>query len=413
MSSLTIASFIFVLCCLFSAVKIHAAELSLDLPAALDYALRENPELKSKRYALGIAQGRARQAGLLFQSNPRFGVEMESPTSGAGTAVELNLLQELEIAGQRGHRYEAATKNLVQAQLSIQEAEHLLRLEVTQTFYNLLAIQQVIADLKDFLTGQENLLQAGQKRFAREDISILELNTLRLDRDQVRNELANKMRERISIEKDLRLLTGLQDDGSLLAVGDLLGLLAKRSTVPARETLQACILANRPDVKAAKLAVEVREAELRLAEARRMPNISLGPRYKRENNQNLFGGEIAVPLPFFNRNQDEVATALANQNISRAELEGRVLLARQEIDSAYKRFGLAQESLAGYEKDYLEEIEKSMVLTRKAYESGEMTIFEFSVTRDRLAQSRFRFLDIAFSHLQTIAELEAQAPSCS
>jgi outer membrane protein TolC len=98
---------------------------------------------------------------------------------------------------------------------------------VTQTFYNLLAIQQVIADLKDFLTGQENLLQAGQKRFAREDISILELNTLRLDRDQVRNELANKMRERISIEKDLRLLTGLQDDGSLLAVGDLLGLLAK------------------------------------------------------------------------------------------------------------------------------------------------------------------------------------------
>src|SRR5688500_2110662 len=104
MSSHTIAFFIFLLCFLFSAVKTNAADVSLDLPAALGYALRENPQLKSKRHALGAAQGRAQQASLLFQNNPRFGVETESPTTGSGTAVELNLLQELEIAGQGGHR---------------------------------------------------------------------------------------------------------------------------------------------------------------------------------------------------------------------------------------------------------------------------------------------------------------------
>jgi len=48
-----------------------------------------------------------------------------------------------------------------------------------------------------------------------------------------------------------------------------------------------------------------------------------------ENNENLFGGEIAIPLPIFNLNQEEIATALANRNVSKAELEGRLLAAKQ------------------------------------------------------------------------------------
>jgi cobalt-zinc-cadmium efflux system outer membrane protein len=397
-----------------SPLDTNAAELSLDLPAALQYALRENPELKAKRHTLGVARARAQQAGLLLQHNPRFSVEMETPASGkASTSVELNLLQEFEIAGQRGYRHEAAAKNLAQAQLAVADAERLLGLEVTQAYYQLLAVQQLIRDLKEVLTVQENLLDSGQKRFAREDISVLELNTLRLDRDHVQSELANKMHVRVLIEKQLRQLIGFQENGSLTVSGDLLDLLTKTSrTLPDRQTIIACVVASRPDVKAAKLAVEVREAELRLAQARRIPNISIGPRYKRDSNENLFGGDIAIPLPLFDRNQEEVATALANQNVSRAELEGRLLTAKQDIDAPYSKLAVAQETVDSYGKTYSEEIEKMVALTRKAYESGEMTIFEFSVTRDRFTQARARSLDAALAFIQAVAELEAQAPGC-
>jgi hypothetical protein len=53
-----------------------------------------------------------------------------------------------------------------------------------------------------------------------------------------------------------------------------------------------------------------------------------------------------------------------------------------------------------------------LALTRKAYESGEMTIFEFSVTRDRFTQARARSLDAALVYVQTMAELKTQAPGC-
>jgi cobalt-zinc-cadmium efflux system outer membrane protein len=221
------------------------------------------------------------------------------------------------------------------------------------------------------------------------------------------------MHVRVLIEKQLRQLIGFQENGSLTVSGDLLDLLTKTSrTLPDRQTIIACVVASRPDVKAAKLAVEVREAELRLAQARRIPNISIGPRYKRDSNENLFGGEIAIPLPLFDRNQEEVATALANQNVSRAELEGRLLTAKQDIDAPYSKLAVAQETVDSYGKTYSEEIEKMVALTRKAYESGEMTIFEFSVTRDRFTQARARSLDAALAFIQAVAELEAQAPGC-
>jgi outer membrane protein TolC len=122
----------------------------------------------------------------------------------------------------------------------------------------------------------------------REDIWILELNILRLDRDQVRNELANKMRARVSMERQLRLLTGFQDEGTVMAAGNLPDRLAQKNGTSRR------VLANRSDLKAAKLAIEVRDAELGLAQPPPDPNSSLGPRYKRDNNENLFGGEMTL-----------------------------------------------------------------------------------------------------------------------
>lgn len=392
----------------------RAAEVSLDLPTALQQALRDNPEIKAKRHSLGFAQGRAEQAEFLFQTNPRFGVETESQTSGgSGTSVELNLVQEIEIGGQRRHRSAAAQKNLMQARLSVEDAERVLRSEVTRTFYNLMALQQRIADLKEVLAAQQILLQTGEKRFAREDITILELNTLRLDQEQVRNELAGKLRERVAVENELRRLLGLQEGRTLMVSGDLHEISAKkRGALPYRQNLQACALARRADLQAAKLAVEVREAELRLAQARRIPNISLGPRYKRDPNQHVVGGEIAIPLPFFNRNQEEITSALANQNISQAEMEGRMVAVKQQIDAAYTRLSLANETLRAYGNGYLGDLERMLGLTRKAYQSGEMTIFEFSATRDRLTQARARSRDALLAHVQAMAELDAQAPGC-
>jgi cobalt-zinc-cadmium efflux system outer membrane protein len=168
----------------------------------------------------------------------------------------------------------------------------------------------------------------------------------------------------------------------------------------------------RPDLKAAHLILEGREAELRLAQARRIPNIAVGPLYKLDNEDQIIGGTITIPLPLFNRNQGEITTALANLEIARTELVARSLAVRQEVAAAYTRARLAEERLAPYEKTYLDNLTQSAAFTRKAYEAGEINIIEFSVAQDRLVQARSLYVDAILANLQIVAELEARAASC-
>jgi cobalt-zinc-cadmium efflux system outer membrane protein len=393
--------------------------LTLDLPTAIARALQDNPDLTAKRQALGVTHSRVQQAELLFQENPRLSVDVDYrhrrfalPTGRSGVDTEVRLLQEIEIAGQRGHRRAAAAKNAAQAEWSVADAERLVRLEVTRAFYDLLALQERIAAQRQVLATQEDLLQAGLTRYERGDISVLEIDTLRLERDRARSELVSGEEERVRTETQLRSLLGLGEETLLVVDGQALALPTEqvgKERLFSRDDLEACALEHRPDVKAARLAIEGREAELRLAQARRIPNISIGPLYKLDNEDQVVGGAFSIPLPFFNRNQHEITAAMANLQVGRTELEARILAVKQEVAAAHARLQLAERRLAAYSKTYLDNLTESVTFAHKAYEAGEISIFEFSVTLDRLIQTRLRHLDGALTYLQAKAELDAQS----
>ncbi len=396
----------------------ESQRLSLDLSAAVARALQENPDLTAKRQALGVAQGRVQQAELLFQDNPRLSVDADfrnrrftQPAGRSGADVEVRLLQEIEIAGQRGYRREAAAKQLAQAEALVVDAERLLRLEVAQGFYDLLALQEKITMQRDVLATQEALLQAGLTRFDRGDISVLELDTLRLDRDQTRSELASREEEKVRKEQQFRLFVGVGEHSPLTLVGNMFTMasdLARSAPPLTPEILAVCAVEHRPDIQAARLVLEGREAELRLAQARRIPNISFGPLYKLDNEDQVIGGALSIPLPFFNRNQHEITAAMANLQVSRTELEARMLAIKHEVNAVSSRLQLVTRQLDSYGTAYLDGLTEGISFARRAYESGEITIFEFSVTLDRLVQARFRYLEAVLAYLQAWVELDAK-----
>ena len=390
----------------------------VDLPTAVTRALQENPDVQAKRHALGLAKGRVQQAELLFQVNPLISIEADyrnrrfrESTGRSTTDATVLLLQEVEIAGQRGHRRRAATTHLAYAERVIVNAERLLQLAVMRAFYELLAAQERIQAQQRILQTREALLRAGHERFAGEDISVLEFDTLQLDTDQARTRLLTRKQERVLAEKQLQLLLGPGVENPLVAVGDLFKVSAHYSLpepLPLREELMACALEHRPDYQAARLKVATREAELRLAQANRIPNISLGPMYKLDDEDQVVGGALTIPLPLFNRNTHAITAALANVEIARRELQARTLAVRHEVAAASEHLRLALQQRAVYGKNYRDKLAQSENFTQQAYEAGEVSIFEFSVALERLTQARSRGLDAALSALQASAELAAQ-----
>ena len=394
------------------------APLRVNLPTALGLALQGNPDMQAKRHALGLAEGRVQQSELVFQENPRVSIEADyrnrrfrAPTGRSTADAAVSLLQEVEIAGQPGHRRQAAASHLSHTEWRIADAERLLRLEVMQVFYELMAVQERIQAHQDILETRRALLQVGRERYAQEDISVLELNTLRLDTDEARTRLLASEQERVHAEKRLRLLLGLEGGKPLVAAGDLMKvsrLEALPDPLPSQAELIACALEHRPDYHAARLKVETREAELRLAQANRMPNVSLGPMYKLDNEDQVVGGVLTIPLPLFNRNMHAITAAVAEVEMARQELESRTLTVRHEVAAAYAHLELARQHRAAYGTDYFDALTQTGDFTRRAYEADEMSIFELSVALERLTQSRSRAVYTALTVLQARATLAAR-----
>ena len=394
------------------------AAFRVDLPTALVLALRENPDLRAKRHALGLAEGRVQQSELLFQENPRVSIEADyrnrrfrTPTGRSTADAAVSVLQEIEIAGQAAHRRQAAASHLSYTEWVIADAERLLQLEVMRAFYELLAIQERIQARRDSLETRNTLLQAGRERYEQEDISVLQLNALRLDTDAARARLFASQQERVRAEKQLRLLLGLGVEKPLVAVGDLFAasrLDALPDPLPSQATLIACALEHRPDYQAARRKVETREAELRLARANRLPNIALGPMYKLDNEDQVVGGTLTIPLPLFNRQTHEITAATAKVDMVRQELTSRTLSVRHEVAAAYARLQLARQQRAAYGTDSFDALARTGELTRRAYEAGELSTAELSAALERLGQARSRAVTTAVTALQARATLEAQ-----
>ena len=139
-----------------------------------------------------------------------------------------------------------------------------------------------------------------------------------------------------------------------------------------------------------------------------MPNVSLGPMYKLDNEDQVVGGALTIPLPLFNRNTHAITAAVAAVEMARQELESRTLTVRHEVAAAYAHLELARQHRAAYGTDYFDALTQTGDFTRRAYEANEVSIFELSVALERLTQSRSRAVDTALTVLQARAALAAR-----
>lgn len=103
---------------------------------------------------------------------------------------------------------------------------------------------------------------------------------------------------------------------------------------------------------------------------------------------------------------------IAGQHGHRHEAAAKNLIQAQVSVADADKLALAQQRIEDYGKSYLGDIEKMLGLTRKAYESGELSILEFSIARDRFAQARSRSFDAALAYLLATAEIENLSPGC-
>jgi cobalt-zinc-cadmium efflux system outer membrane protein len=179
-------------------------------------------------------------------------------------------------------------------------------------------------------------------------------------------------------------------------------------------------LRTRPDLKLARLNVEVARAGLSLARSQGAPELVASAKYTQSRSvfdqtpvgpisdrDKLLTFGVSISLPVFNRNQGakaEAALAITQAERRRDFLETVV---RSEVESAYARVDAVQRSLVIFDQGVIGRSNENIRAIRAAYEIGEFKITDLLAEQRRLLDSQRDFTETLTERYRALADLQS------
>ncbi|TAJ19316.1 MAG: TolC family protein, partial [Rugosibacter sp.] len=267
-----------------TATATSPAELTaLTLDNALSLAESANPTLNHRRAELAAAEGAQDDASAWLNSNPEITLdktrrEVALPT-GSDRYREWNggIAQKLEIAGQRGHRQDAADASMAALRAEIAATRQQIRGEVEVSFYRVLALQQRAEIESRALKLFDDTATAIQKRRVAGEDTRLDANVASVEAERARNQLAIAQEQLLEARSELGVRLQMPPARLPQAMGDLVAM---------RTSYVLADLLARAESQPRLLALAEREnsadARLNLERASRYPDITVGANVGRE-----------------------------------------------------------------------------------------------------------------------------------
>jgi cobalt-zinc-cadmium efflux system outer membrane protein len=389
------------------------------IDALVERALRENPELQAARAEVEAARGRLLQAGL--RPNPMLDVGFQKSVTGPDHNVMAGVTLPLDLNRRQAGRLGVAERELALKQAQIAERERMLRAEVRLKAGELLAAQRNLRITEELLAANRQALGLVRERVRRggapsldENLMAVEVNRL----DATREVLGGQV-EVLGLQ--LGPLLGLEPDAPLSVRGELHVAPAKLS----REAGLRQALTTRPDLLAAQAEVEMAGAKVRKEEAEGRWDASVNMGYMRQDFGydlsgltargelrpitdvfHYVGGGVTITLPVRNRNQGNIAAALAEAQAGGHRLNAATLMVRQEVAAAFTQQEAADRALATYTRGVLEVARQNLAVVRKAYELGRHPLLDVIAEQRRYIEVEMGYTDVLKQAYEATVALE-------
>jgi cobalt-zinc-cadmium efflux system outer membrane protein len=360
------------------------------LDQVLELAARQNPEILIARAREVEARGGLTTARARLASNPDLDLFLGSRQQSVGGStpeVDFNVLQRLEIAGQRGLRIESATARITQRSADIDMAALTARAATSAAFYRALHAERSRDVARQAEQLADDLGSAAQARFEAGETAILDVNLAHVEQARAR-------RDRLSAEGlleraygELREILALPPESTVGVAGDWPG--------AAPQSLDALLLrvAERPDVRSLTAGVTEADADWRLTRAMRRPDLIAGVGLRREAGEPIAGAHVGLSIPLFQRNVGFLASAAARIEASRLSLDARRRALETRIRSAHTQYLVALEALNAMTAGGLPLVAENEELARESYDAGKLNLIDLLVIRREGFAARYEILD--------------------
>lgn len=379
----------------------------LTLPMALALALTENPELAPFPLQQRANEARVLQAGRRL--NPELSLQVEdvlgtgSFSGGSQAQTTLQLSQVIELGGKRAGRTEVASqaRGITQSEYELKRVEVLA--DVTQRFIQVVATQHALNLALTNRQLAEDALQTVQTRVAAGKGSALEERKAQvaLARGSVLVEAAE--RELNAVRKILTASWRNMEPVFERAEADLFA----RKPVPPVDELVGRISSS-PEMSRWVSEQKLREAEIKLADARRVPDLTLGGGIRRFEglDDEAFVFEFSMPLQIFDRNQGGKAESRALLDLTKTEQEAAAFRLGVVLLGLYEEMVHDLHVMEGLEKDILPLAEDALEISREGYAQGRFSYLDVLDAQRTVFDVRHEYIQTATSYHQFLVEIE-------
>ncbi len=385
--------------------------VQLSLEETISLFLRQNLDLLIVKYGIESSKGEQLTARLFPNPVASLGA-VSSPVQGRtlGNSGQLTsqVQQLFELAGKRGYRIESAEFGLQSAEAGFEDAVRQLRFAVKDAYYRAQLARRRLVLAEENRDRFSRILEVNTIRFKKGYIAEVDLIRIRLQLIDFHTQVIQAIQESESARSDLRQLLRL----SPVAPVELTTELAYQRVDPDIIKLRALASDTRPDIRAKQLTLSQREAELRLAKAYRIPDVTVGAGYAVQgshgpDNSNQMAFSLGVPLPLFNRNQGKIVQAEASMQAAGADLSKTLNQVENQVEVAYRNLLESRRLVEAFLGGVLDDARSTVTIAERAYDRGGATLIDLLDAARTSKTIQQNYIEALFNYQRNVIQLES------
>ena len=382
------------------------AETSLE--SAIDLAQSVSPNLAKAAADVEAARGKAVQAGLY--PNP---IAQGGATQAAGNESQyyFGLSQEIVTKHKLKLSQAAATRETYQAELMFVRTRFELLTAVRQTFFATLAAQRKVEVLTRLVEITRKSADAAKQLLAAGETSRADLLLFEIELEKSEVALQNTQSQLAAARKQLAAAIGIRS----MTIEHLTGNLKDSPGESFDQLLMDAYVPYNADVQIAEQEIERSRLLLRRAQVEPFPNVTLYGGFQYQvvpiHDQGLFSASI--PVPIWNRNQGNIASAhahiiraTANVNQVQNQIAGRMA-------ELIGRYQVADQQVKRFEERIIPKAREGVTITQEAFAQGTFDSFRLLQSQRGLIDSNLGYITalemrwLAAAELAGLAQLES------
>jgi cobalt-zinc-cadmium efflux system outer membrane protein len=380
-----------------------AAEQPVTIEFLEALALENNPTLAQAAAAINMALGQMQQVGLY--PNPQAGyLRTDSSPSGRFRSDGIFVGQEIVTAGKLWKSRAVEEQEVERLRWEQESQKQRVLNDVRIRFIEVLGAQRAAEISRRLLRLAEEGEKTTQQLFDAKQSSKADLLQARIQFKTLRISLKEAEARQRGAWKQLANVVGCPD----LAVAAVAGRLDGDVPQLDWEENWQRLLSSSPQIQAAQVRIQHARNEYQREKAQPYPNVTVQVVADRDQIQQAtqVSTLLSIPVPFFNRNQGNIAHAVADIHEALAEVRRTELALRDILADAFRRYETAKAQVEELRDEILPDAEENVQLTTTGYKAGEIAFLQVLSARQTYFQSNLAYAEALTELRKVVVEVD-------